>query len=120
MKIVISATLAAAALILSGQAHADDPTCTSYHPCQKPGTPTRYYSGDELDYLGDLDRMKIPYTDSPAAVDMAHTICRLNTPDDDYKDSTTKLVQAQWTAPITNNQAQWVVIAAEGYVCPYG
>ena len=48
------------------------------------------HTGPELDYLSELDRFHIPYTDSPAAATTGHTLCEL-----ELNASTTR-VQDNW------------------------
>lgn len=108
--IIVGMAAGAAALALHGTpvAHAD---CTAETPCQGPG-PTHFYTGPELDYLSELDRFHIPYTDSPAAATTGHTLCELEL------DASTTRVQDNWTVSLTRNQAAEVKMAAEEHLCP--
>src|ERR1700739_349395 len=83
MKRVVAT--AGLALALAGCGHPQQPSATTSArlcsvnnlPCQRPGTEPRFYSGDELRYLGQLDSEHVPYIDAPQAVDTGHMVCPL-------------------------------------------
>ena len=82
-------------------------------PCQRPGTPPRFYGGDELKFLGDLDSQQIGYMDAPQAVDAAHMVCQTEVLGATI-DGAAATVAAHWPGTLTSSQAQAVVVAAWG------
>jgi hypothetical protein len=88
-----AATLAALAFV--PVAHADTASCSAYNPCSAPGSPTRNYSGHELDYLADLDAEHVAYKDAHAAVDMGHAVCSMEV-SSGQSDPAVNVVVARW------------------------
>jgi Protein of unknown function (DUF732) len=122
------AALAGIALALAGCGHPQQPSATTSAttsarlcseknlPCQRPGTEPRFYSGDELRYLEQLDSDHVPYSDAPQAVDTGHMVCQNQMQARGADAEAAAIVTAHWPDTLTNSQAESVVIAAWAYM----
>jgi hypothetical protein len=116
---ILSAGAAALVLIGAPVANADTVPCSAYNPCQRPGTPKRFYSGFELNYLVDLDSQHIEYSDAPQAVDTGHMVCKIDHAElnNAHLAEAAAVVTAHWPGTLPDGQANWVVIAAWAHIC---
>jgi hypothetical protein len=124
IRTVIAAAVVPLAVALAPVSHADPGQCSemlpAYNPCPPGAQNWRGYSGEELNYLKDLDGRQVSYKDAPTVVDIGHQVCAIVVGQGAASwDQAVSFAEARWPGAITQAQANSAVFAAnEHNLCP--